>query len=146
MKENKTEIRRLNVLNLPALFIALFLLTTVAIGQEGLTIRNDRNEKWSSAEAAKVYLSACAAVQREFGIGRELRPRVTLVLSAEKSKEGLYLKDREIRLAKWDPYMFAQGVVWLAFEELMPEEQILLISKRAVSWADATVAVSQIEK
>jgi len=125
---------------------ALLLFTRVSLAQEGLTIRNDRNENWPSTEAAKVYLSACAAVQREFGIGRELRPRVTLVLGADKSKQGLYVKDREIRLAKWDPYMFAQGVVWLAFERLMPEEQILLISKRAVSWADATVAVSQIQK
>ena len=146
MTGDGTQIRRRSLPSLLAVVTALLLFTRVSLAQEGLTIRNDRNEKWPSSEAAKVYLSACAAVQREFGIGRELRPKATLVLGAEKSKQGLYFKDREIRLAKWDPYMFAQGVVWLAFEELMPEEQILLISKRAVSWADATVAVSQIQK
>jgi len=112
--------------------------------QERLTIRNDANQKWPTAEAAKIYFSACAAVQREFGSSRELRPRVTLVLAAPK--EGLDFDRREIRLAKWNPFMFAQGVVLLAFEELMPKQQALAVAKRAVTWADSTVGVEQIHK
>lgn len=146
MKRNKLEIRPRNFPNLLALVAAWLLLTTVSVAQDGLTVRNDANQKWPSAEAEKVYLSACAVVQREFGASRELRPRVTLVLGAHKDNQGLFFKSREIRLAKWDRYMFAQGVVWLAFEDLMPEEQLLLVSKRAVAWADATVAVGQMEK
>ena len=146
MKRNKPEIRPRNFPNLLALVAALLLLTTVSAAQDGLTVRNDANQKWPSAEAEKVYLSACAVVQREFGASRELRPRVTLVLGANKNNVGLFFKNREIRLAKWDRYMFAQGVVWLAFEDLMPEEQLLLVSKRAVAWADATVAADQIAK
>ena len=144
MKRNKHEIRPRNFPNRLALVAALLLLTTGSVAQDGLTVRNDANQKWPSAEAEKVYLSACAVVQREFRASRELRPRVTLVLGA--NNDGLYVKSREIRLAKWDPYMFAQGVVWLAFEDLMPQEQLLLVSKRAVAWADATVAVDQIAK
>jgi len=146
MKRNKPEIRPGNFPNLLALVAALLFLATVSAAQDGLAVRNDANLPWPSAEAAKVYLSACAVVQREFGATRELRPRVTLVLGTNKDYQGLYFKSREIRLAKWDPYMFAQGVVWLAFEELMPQEQLLLVSKRAVAWADATVAMDQIAK
>ena len=146
MKQNNPETRPRNFPNLLILVAILFLLTAVSPAQDGLTIRNDANQKWPSAEAEKLYLSACAVVQREFGATRELRPQVTLVLGANKNNVGLFFKSREIRLAKWDRYMFAQGVVWLAFEDLMPEEQLLLVSKRAVAWADATVAVDQIAK
>ena len=146
MKQNNAEIRPRNFPNLLALVVALLLLTTVSAAQDGLTVRNDANQKWPSAEAEKIYLSACAVVQREFGASRELRPRVTLVLGTNKNNEGLFFNSREIRLAKWDRYMFAQGVVWLAFEDLMPQDQLLLVSKRAVAWANATVAADQIAK
>ena len=146
MRRHKPELQLLKFRNLLVLVAALFLLTSISPAQGGLTVRNDENQEWPSAEAGKIYLSACAVVQREFGTSRELRPRVTLVLGTHKDNEGLFFTSREIRLAKWDPYMFAQGVVWLAFEDLMPQEQLLLVSKRAVAWADATVAVDQIAK
>lgn len=145
MKRSKPSIRR-NACKLLTLFAALLLLTAVSAAQEGLTIRNNTNQEWPSAEAEKIYRSSCAVVQREFGSSRELKPKVTLVVGANKDNEGLFFKSREIRLAKWDRYMFAQGIVWLAFEDLMPHEQLLLVSKRAVAWADATVAVGQIAK
>ena len=146
MKRNKPETRWRSLVHPVAVFAALLLLTTISAGQDGLTVRNETNQKWPSDEAEKIYFSACAVVQREFGASHELRPRVTLVLGANKNNQGLYFKSREIRLAKWDRYMFAQGVAWLAFEDLMPQEQLLLVSKRAVAWADATVAVDQIAK
>ena len=105
--------------------------------QTGLTIRDASNKKWRTAEAAKVYFSSCAVVQREFGIGHELRPAVTLVLGADK--DVLEFNRREIRLTKWDPYLFAQGVVVLAFEDLLPKKEVLSVAKRAVTWADSTV-------
>jgi hypothetical protein len=105
--------------------------------QAGLTIRDASNKKWQSAEAIRVYLSSCAVVQREFGISHELRPEVTLVLGAEK--DVLAFDQREIRLTKWDPYLFAQGVVVLAFEELLPKKELLSVAKRAVTWADSTI-------
>ena len=129
-----------------AVVTVLLLLTTISVAQGGLIVRNDAKQKWPSAEASTVYFSACAAVQREFGSSLELRPRVTLVLGVEKNAEGLDIDSREIRLAKWDRYMFAQGVVMLAFEELMPKTQVLVVAKRAVNWADATVDIGQISK
>jgi hypothetical protein len=40
----------------------------------------------------------------------------------------------------------AQGVVVFAFEDLMPVEQRLILAKRAVNWADATVEIERVEK
>ena len=53
---------------------------------------------------------------------------------------------REIHLTKWDPNLFAQGVVIFAFEELLPTEQRRLLAKRAVTWADSTVELDHFRK
>jgi hypothetical protein len=76
-------------------------------------------------------------VEREFSIHHNVRPRFTLVLGADQN--GLFVHQREIRLSKWDPYLFAQGVVILAFEDLMTLDERLVMSKRAMTWADSTV-------
>ena len=137
MKKEGIKRQREWLFRLVAAGVAVLLLSIGSVAEEGLTIRNDGNQKVSGAEAGKVYLSACAAVQREFGSSRELRPQITLVLGAKK--EGVDFDHREIRLAKWDQFLFAEGVVWLAFEELMPKKQLLVVAKRAVTWADSTV-------
>jgi hypothetical protein len=98
----------------------------------------------SAPEMEKIYSSACAVVQREFDVGHPLHPQVRLVLGADKNE--IRLVGREVRLTKWDRYAFAQGVVWLAFEDIMPSEQRLTIAKRAVSWADSTVEIESVSK
>src|SRR5215471_7899194 len=116
---------------------ALRVLTiTLALGatslaQDGLVIRGNGSHL-SSADAEKVYLSACSAVEREFRIPRPVRPRVTLVVGARENRA--YWEFREIRLTKWDPYLFAQGVVIFAFEDLLPESERIAVASRAVTW------------
>jgi hypothetical protein len=127
-----------------SLLMVFLILATVCLPQEGLTVQKKRTQKWPAAEAQKIYLSACSVVQREFGGNRPVAPRVTLVLGANKNEVGF--QGQEIRLTKWDRYAFAQGVVWLAFEDLMPSQQRLTIAKRIVSWADATVDIEQLRK
>jgi hypothetical protein len=110
--------------------------------------RIDRSEQ-GEAEVArcrgtKNLFSACSVVRREFGSNRPVAPRVTLVLGA--SKNEVWFLGQEIRLTKWDRYAFAQGVVWLAFVDLMPSQQRLTIAKQVVNWADATVDVEQLRK
>jgi len=124
--------------------IVILISATACLGQDGLTVQNKGKQKWSAAEAQKIYLSTCSAVQREFGSNRPVAPRVTLVLGA--SKNEVWFQDQEIRLTKWDRYAFAQGVVWLAFVDLMPSQQRLAIAKQVVNWADATVDVEQLRK
>ncbi len=124
--------------------MVFLVLATVFLAQEGLTVQNKGKQKWPAAEAQKIYLSACSVVQREFGGNRSVAPTVTLVLGADKNE--VWFQDREIRLNKWDRYAFAQGVVWLAFEDLMPSQQRLTIANRIVSWVDATVDIEQLRK
>jgi hypothetical protein len=127
-----------------SLLMVFLIMATVSLAQEGLTVQNKGKQKWPAAEAQNIYLSACSVVQREFGGNRSVAPTVTLVLGTDKNE--VWFQDREIRLKKWDRYAFAQGVVWLAFEDLMPSQQGLTITKRIVSWADATVDIEQLRK
>ena len=119
-------------------------LTTACSAQDGLTVQNRGNQKWPAAEAEKIYRSACAVVQHEFGRTLPLAPPVMLVVGADKNV--ISFTGREIRLTKWDRRAFAQGVVWLAFEDLMPSQERLAMTTRALNWADSTVEVEQLEK
>jgi hypothetical protein len=123
--------------------VFVMALGTSCLAQEGLVIRtNGRQERPSDAET--VYISACSAVEREFRISRPLKPQVTLVIGANQNRA--YLDTREIRLTKWDPYLFAQGVVIFAFEDLLPEGERMAVAKRAVTWADSTVDAKSVAK
>jgi hypothetical protein len=75
-----------------------------------------------------------------------LRPQVTLIVGAREDRA--YWESREIRLTKWDPYLylFAQGVVIFAFEELLPERGRMAVASRAVTWAGSTVDIKSLAK
>lgn len=125
--------------------VVAFTLTTACLAQEPLVTVSDKgNHKWHAEEVDKIYLSACTAVQREFGGDRTVRPRVALVLGS--AKNGVNFDPAEILLIKWDRDLFAQGVVILAFEDLMTAERRVRIAKRALNWTDATVEMAQIAK
>lgn len=123
---------------------AILLLATAGAAQEGLKIPANGNPSQLAEQAREVYLAACATVQQEFGHPGPLRPKVTLILGG--AQDGVWRDTGEIRLRKWNRDLFAQGVVILAFGELMPSEQKLAMAKRAVSWADATIGVRQLQK
>lgn len=113
------------------------------LAQDRLVIRTQGKQE-RPANAESIYLSACLAVEREFGVTRSIRPRVTLVLGASEDKA--YWGPREIRLTKWNPNYFAQGVVMFAFEDLLPDGERLAVAKRAVTWANSTVNVKSFAK
>jgi len=126
------------------LSIATLLFATAAVTQDGLTIPTKAKSPQLAEQAHEIYLAACATVQQEFGRPHPPRPKVTLVLGADV--DGVLREKGEVRLRKWDRHLFAQGVVVLAFGELMPTEEKLTMAERAVSWADATVNVRQLRK
>jgi hypothetical protein len=126
------------------LTISVLALAGACLAQDGLTIDNKHKERVFSPEAEKICSSACSVVQREFDITHPLRPQIRLVLGADKDE--IWLARREIRLTKWNPYAFAQGVVWLAFEDILPSQQRLTIAKRAVTWADSSVEIERLRK
>ena len=122
--------------------IMLLLFDTMCLAQEGLTVQSKGQPKLPPAEPQKIYASACAVVQREFGGTHPVMPRVILVLGADKNETKI--DQRQIRLTKWDPGLFAQGVVILASSDLMLDRRISL-AKRALTWADATVDVKELK-
>lgn len=121
--------------------MVVLLLAAGCAAQDGLTVHDTGKHALPAGEAEKIYLSACSAVQREFGGRRPLRPQIALVLGAPQNQ--VQWNQREIRLVKWNPQLFAQGVVMLAFEELMPTGDRLELARRAVTWADSTVEVGE---
>jgi hypothetical protein len=123
--------------------IVVLILATACLAQEGLTVHSKEKQKWPAAEAQKIYLSACSVVQREFGATHSVAPTITLVLGVEKNV--VRFDTREIRITKWDRYLFAQGVVILAFEDLMMDRRTAM-AQRAVTWVDATVDVERLTK
>ena len=124
--------------------VAILILAASGFAQDLVTVHTHGKQNWPAAEADKIYLSACSAVQQEFSIHRPVRPRVTLVLGAEVNNIKFELQ--EIRLTHWDRNLFAQGVVMLAFQDLMPREERIAITKRAINWAQATVDVGELKR
>jgi len=119
----------------------LAVLTGVAYAQNEFDVHDNGKLKWPAEDAHKIYLSACAVVEQEFSIHRTVRPRFTLILGTDKS--GVFFDPREIRLSKWDPELFAQGVVMLAFDDLMTLRERLAMTRRALNWANSTIEVTQ---
>jgi hypothetical protein len=126
------------------LTVVVLALAAACWAQSSPTVQVRGRQKWSAEEVDKLYLSACSAVQREFGGTRPVRPQFTLVLGADKDQADL--DSREIRLIKWNPDLFAQGVVVFAFEGLMPLDQRLAVARRAVNWAGSTIETKAISK
>ena len=124
--------------------LCVLILVTSCMAQQRLTIQNRSKEKVQEAEIQKLYVSACAVVRQEFHDQHLDNPVVTLVIGADKDE--MLSEEREIRLVRWNPYLFAQGVVMLAFQGLLPVQRKLNMTTRAVSEADATVAVQQLVK
>lgn len=122
--------------------LCIMVLGTSCIAQEGLTIQHRSKEKVQEAEVQKLYVSACAVVRQEFHDSHLNNPAVTLVVGADKDE--MVSQEREIRLVRWNPYLFAQGVVMLAFQDLLPVERKVSMTTRAVSQAGASVAVQQL--
>jgi hypothetical protein len=108
-----------------------------------LTVRSKGKQKWPAAQANKIYLSASSVVQREFGATHSVAPAITLVLGADGNV--VRFDAREIRFTKWDRNVFAQGVVMLAFEDVMLDRGVAM-AKRAVMWVDTTVDVERLTK
>ncbi len=129
---------------LKAIVVAL-TLTTACLAQESfVTVSNKGKQKWPAQEVDKIYVSVCSAVQKEFGDGRALAPRLALVLGADTN--GVNFDKKEVMLVKWARELFAQGVVLLAFEDLMTEQRRATIARRALNWADSTIDVAQVRK
>ena len=131
-----------NMMKLAMLVVAF---ASVCCAQEGtVNVSSEGTQKWSPSEVNKVYLSACTAVQKEFGNRIVLRPTIALVLGADKN--AVNFDKKTILLKRWDRSLFAEGVVILAFEDLLTPQRRMMMTNRAVNLAQATVNVGEITK
>ena len=131
-----------NMLKLGMLVLAM---ASLGCAQEGIVnVNSEGKQKWSPSEVNRVYLSACTAVEREFGNRMLLRPNIALVLGADKNVVDFDKKT--ILLKRWDRGVFAEGVVRLAFEGLLTPERRMMITNRAVNLAQATINVRELTK
>jgi hypothetical protein len=101
-------------------------------------------------EAEALYKSVCEVVQGEFHIvAGELHPHFKVVIGADRNEvDGVMPRNKqlenvvEIRLKKWNPTMFAQGVVVIAFDQILTNDVINQLGNRAVRYSGATVDVA----
>lgn len=102
-------------------------------------------------QAENLYTIACAVVKHDFHNGAgELRPRFKVVIGAENnevhSARMRHDSDAELWMKKWNPMVFAQGVVVLAFDELLTREVITQLGNRTIRYSDASVDASDLSK
>lgn len=124
--------------------IAVLLLTAASGAQSFLVIQGAARQRVPPEAADKIYQSAMAAVQHEFAGSRPAGPQITVVVNADRNE--VVWDKRQIRLVRWDPYLFAQGVVIFAFEDLMPTDRRLAIARRALTVAGSTVDAHALAK
>lgn len=135
----------MNIKNMVTLALLVVAFAGVCCAQEATVIvSSEGKQKWSPSEVNKVYLSACTAVQREFGNSIILRPAIALVLGADKN--AVNFDKKTILLKRWDRSLFAEGVVILAFEDLLTPQRPVMITNHAVNLAQTTVNVGEITK
>jgi hypothetical protein len=98
------------------LTIAVLFTAAAALAKDELVVSARVNPQ-GREQAWKIYIAACTTMEREFGATHLLRPRIVLVLSAQNDR--LDWEQSEIRLREWDPYLFTQEVMALAYRQLM---------------------------
>jgi hypothetical protein len=124
--------------------VSILALVTACLAEEGLTIESKHKQKVVVPEVENIYFSACSVVRKEFDVKRAGLPRIKLVLGSSENR--VLFDEREIWLVRWDRYLFAEGVVMLAFDDLLTGDRRISLTKRAVNWADATVGVEGLAK
>ncbi|HVP64626.1 MAG TPA: hypothetical protein VMT82_07005 [candidate division Zixibacteria bacterium] len=89
----------------------------------------------------KLYLSAFSAVQQEFGMRNIPMPSITLIVG--EGEDHVEFDKKTIVLSKWNRGRFVEGVVVIAFEEMLSVEKRFQIANHAMQMADATIDVTQ---
>jgi hypothetical protein len=141
---------------------ALFVLTSVGLAQSpsdgsfSVHYSKHANSSLNSSqmrEAESLYQSACEVVRHDFhGVAGKLHPHFTLVIGADRNEvrgdkvQGNQVPgNAEIWMKKWNPTLFAQGVVVVAFNELLTPDLIMELGNRAVRYNNATVGVAELK-
>jgi hypothetical protein len=106
-------------------------------------INNPRNQAMPYPEAEMIYLSACRVVEQEFSQSDLVRPQLSLLLGSETDR--IFYPKREIQLKKWDNFKFAEGVVLLAVESMLPDARKYSLAQLALAEVDSIVDVRELK-
>jgi hypothetical protein len=131
-------------------FATLLLLAAASLGQDSpnhyfVVQQAGKSSPASDArlhEAEKLYLSACEVVQRDFHMVESVRPHFTVVLGTERNEfhtaTTVWLKD-------WNPAMFTQAVVVMAYYQMLTTDMQKQLTRRALEYANASVNVGDLK-
>jgi hypothetical protein len=140
---------------LKIIFVLLYLsLSLVGLAQTSsdgsFSVHHSKKENFSLSaaqmgDAESIYHNACIVVQHDFQSGAgELHPHFTVIIGAERNEIHLRHPEGEIWMKKWNPMLFAQGVVVLAFDRSLMPDVVEQMANRAIRYANATVDVSRL--
>jgi hypothetical protein len=113
-----------------------------AMGQRLFEVNNPKNQHWPEAEADRIYLSTARDLATEFRLPQVPRARFTLVLGADE--DSVDINTKELRLKKWDKYLYAEGVLRLSFDQMLSTSEKMRLARRAVVESDATMRCDQV--
>jgi hypothetical protein len=136
---------------LKAIVTVMFLVTT-CFGQASsggfFVVRHINKPSFSLTpaqmrEAEKLYRSSCVVVQREFPGSGELHPRFAVLVGTDRDEVH---RQTEIWLRQWNPALFAQGVVVLAFDQVLTSDLVRRLAKRVIEQSNAMVDVADLKE
>ncbi len=138
--------------------LAVFVLVSAGLAQSSsdgsFSVHHSKDAKFTLSksqmhDAESLYQSACAAVRQNFHSTTELHPHFTVVIGADRNEVhsgGMKVDGGlEIWMTKWNPTTFAQGVVVLAFQQLLTRDAITQLGDRAIRSTNATVDVAELK-
>jgi hypothetical protein len=98
-------------------------------------------------EAESIYHNACVIVQRDFrNSAVELHPHFAVILGADRDEvHARREQPDQILMKRWDPVIFAQGVVLLAFDEVLTPDLIRQMRDRALRITNSSVDVTALK-
>jgi len=132
---------------LPLLLLASFC-GAQSSSDGSFSVRHVKNASFSLTaaqmrEAEKLYQSACAVITRDFqsnfSSGSEIHPRFAVIVGTDLNEVH---GRTEIWLKQWDPAIFVEGVVVLAFNQVLTPDRIKQLGSRALRYSNATVDVA----
>jgi len=132
--------------------ILLLAISVPVLGQapELFEVSNPKHLQFNSQEAVKSYLQSVSEVETEYHLLQHVTPKFALVLGVDKNcivwPNGKTSQGGEIRLSRWDPRIFRQGVIALSINELLRPENVARLELRIERIEEAMVDVRDLKK
>jgi len=136
-------------LPISVLFLAISV-PALAQAHELFEVSNPKHMQFNSEEAMKSYLQSVSEVEAEYHLLQHLTPKFALVLGVDRNSlvwpNYKTSQGAEIRLTRWEPRIFRQGVIALSINELLRPENVTRLELHIESIEEAVVDVRSLRK